>query len=201
MKWVTVLMDSLLKIPVDKIGFDFDGVIADTGENFIRLACEEHGFCSFSLEQITSFEVEGSLDMPSPVIRKIFNDILEDSLATGLKPLSGVSEVFTEMTAVSTVHVITARPLLEPMADWFKAHFPSRVNSRLNLVATGSPESKAGFIHELGLEYFVDDRAETCEQLAGENIIPLVFEQPWNRNQHEQRSVSDWQQLREMLAL
>lgn len=190
-----------LQIPVEKIGFDFDGVIADTGENFVRLVCEEYGFCSFTLEQITSFEVEDSLEIPPPVIHKIFNDIMEDSLATGLQPMPGASQVLTEMAAVSTVNVITARSLLTPMKEWFNEHFPQAVVDKLNLIATGSPETKSRFIHQLELGYFVDDRAETCEQLVLDNIIPLVFDQPWNRDQHKLHTVADWVQLREMLVL
>ena len=194
-------MDRKVKIPVDKIGFDFDGVIADTGENFIRLACEEYDYCSFRLEDITSFEVEGCIRMPSEIIRKIFNDILVDSLATGLQPVPGAEEALIAMTKVSRVNVITARPLLEPMEAWFHAHFDDDVTSKLNLVATGSPETKGQYIHELGLSYFVDDRAETCEQLLGEDITPFVFEQPWNRNQSHLQSVRDWQHLRQLIEV
>ena len=41
-------------IPINEIGFDFDGVIADTAEAFIRLACSEYGYCGFSRDQIMS---------------------------------------------------------------------------------------------------------------------------------------------------
>lgn len=190
-----------MRIPVEKIGFDFDGVIADTGENFIRMACEEYDFCSFKLEDITSFDVEGSIEMPVTIIHKIFNDILNDSLATGLKPLPGAKQTIEEMAAVGMVNVITARPLLEPMQAWFEKYFPPDVNDQLNLIAAGHPDEKSRYIHDLGLEYFVDDRAETCHQLAGENITPFVFEQPWNRARHNFASVRDWAHIRELLLL
>jgi hypothetical protein len=41
-----------MKIQSREIGFDLDGVIADTAEAFIRLACEEHAFCSFTLKAL-----------------------------------------------------------------------------------------------------------------------------------------------------
>lgn len=190
-----------MRIPVDKIGFDFDGVIADTGENFIRMACEEYEYCSFQLEDITSFDVEGSIEMPLSIIQKIFNDILHDSLATGLMPLPGAKATIEEMASAGKVNVITARPLLGPMQAWFEEFFTTDVNSRLNLIAAGHPDEKSRYIHDLGLQYFVDDRAETCHQLAKENIIPFVFEQPWNRAQHNFTSVRDWDHLREMLLI
>ena len=56
------------KIHPSKLGFDFDGVVADTAEAFIRLSCEEYGHCSFSLEDITDFQVECCLDMAPDIV-------------------------------------------------------------------------------------------------------------------------------------
>ncbi len=75
-----------MNINSNEIGFDLDGVIADTGEAFIRLACEEFNYCSFRLEDITSFQVEECLSIPTDTAEQIFYAILKDSLGTGLKP-------------------------------------------------------------------------------------------------------------------
>ena len=190
-----------MNIPADKIGFDFDGVIADTGETFVRIACEQYDYCSFTLEDITTFEVEGCIDMPSHLMQKIFQDILEDSLATGLKPLPGAKEVLSELATVSQVNIVTARSLSQPVKDWFGEFFDDDVNEKINIVVTGDHDDKERYIRELGLKYFVDDRASTCEQLASGDIIPLVFEQPWNSNQHQLQSVSGWYELRQLLDI
>ena len=50
-----------MKIKSHEIGFDLDGVIAETGETFLRLACEEFGHCSFSLEDIKDWRTRGRL--------------------------------------------------------------------------------------------------------------------------------------------
>ncbi len=34
-------------IQIEQLGFDFDGVIADTAEAFIRLICTDYNYCSF----------------------------------------------------------------------------------------------------------------------------------------------------------
>lgn len=190
-----------MKIPVDKIGFDFDGVIGDSGESFVRIACEEHGYCSFTLDDITSFDVEKAIDMPLSLVKEIFNHLLVDPLSCGLKPILGAEEVIAEMAAIAPVNVITARSSLEPLSDWFDNYFSGEARKNITLVATGDPDEKTKHIHRLGLEYFVDDRAETCNKLVHENITPLVFNQPWNANQHELLTVSNWQQIREMVIL
>ena len=190
-----------MRILPHEIGFDLDGVIADTATTFIRLACEEHNFCSFSLADITSFHVEDCLDIPMPLVDRIFTDILEDSLATGLKPMPGAVEVITELAAVTSVTVITARPLLQPARDWFNKFFPDNPGKAINLIAMGDHNDKARYIHEHGLKYFVDDRAETCRQLAADNITPLVFSQPWNRDRDGLQTVETWQDIRALIAL
>lgn len=190
-----------MKIPSGEIGFDLDGVIADTAEAFIRLACEEHAFCSFTLKDITTFQVEECLDIPLPVVDRIFGDILIDSLATGLQPMPGAVEVISEMTEAAPVTIITARSLQQPVQDWLEHFFPSTACANIHLVAMGRHDDKARYIHEHGLRYFVDDRAETCLQLAATSITPFVFSQPWNQGKHELRSVANWNEIHALLTL
>ena len=59
-----------------EIGFDFDGVIADTVEAFLRLACEQYGRCDLRPEHITHFLVEECLTMEAEVVESIFLAIL-----------------------------------------------------------------------------------------------------------------------------
>jgi 5'(3')-deoxyribonucleotidase len=190
-----------MKIKSSEIGFDLDGVIADTAEAFIRLACEEHAFCSFTMEDITSFQVEDCLNIPVVVVETIFDAILRDSLTTGLQPMPGAVEVITAMTQSAPVTIITARPLHQPVEDWLTHFFPTPVCANLRLVAMGSHDDKARYIHEHQLHYFIDDRAETCRQLADMAITPLVFSQPWNRGRHDLQSVESWLEIHALLDL
>ncbi|MEK6201911.1 MAG: hypothetical protein N2A40_05770 [Desulfobulbaceae bacterium] len=189
-----------MKIQSKEIGFDLDGVIADTAEAFIRLACEEHAFCSFTLDDITTFQVEECLDIPVPVVERIFEAILRDSLASGLQPMEGAVEVITEMTASAPVTIITARSLQRPVEEWLEHFFPARACAHIRLVAMGSHDDKARYIHEHKLRYFVDDRAETCLHLADAAITPFVFSQPWNQGKHGLQSVGSWQEIHALLA-
>jgi hypothetical protein len=139
--------------------------------------------------------------MPMPLVTRIFTDILENSLGAGLTPMPGAIEVLSELAAAAPVTVITARPLMQPARDWIDALFHPQVSRAINLIAMGDHDDKARYIHGHGLSYFVDDRAETCRQLAADNITPLVFSQPWNRHRHELRTVSDWQEIRRLIAI
>jgi uncharacterized protein len=188
-----------VNIPVEEIGFDFDGVIADTAEAFIRLACTEYGYCSFTLEDITNFELQNCLPIPHSLVEKIFTDILKDSLAARLQPMTGAVECLEQFTRTSMVTIITARPLYTPVLDWLDCFFTKNAKENIRVIATGDHNDKVRHIHQHSLKYFVDDRAETCKQLAIEDITPYVFTQPWNRNRHNLQMVASWEEIRALV--
>lgn len=187
-------------IPLTEVGFDFDGVIADTAETFIRLACTEYGYCSFTAEDITNFNLESCLDIPLPLVEKIFTDILTDSIATRLQPMPGAVDCLERFAGKAAVTIITARPLKNPVFDWLDQFFTQEAREKIRVVATGDHDDKVRYIHQHGLRYFIDDRVETCRQLAQENITPYVFTQPWNRHRHQLQMVTDWQEISSLIA-
>lgn len=190
-----------LQITPGEIGFDLDGVIADTGAAFVQIACEEYGYCSFTLDDITDFDVEGCVDMPFELVDRIFNDILLDSLGTGLMPMEGAVDVLSELASCSPITVITARSKKQPVIDWLDEYFPSSTVNTIKLIAMGDHDDKLRYIQEHKLKYFIDDRAETCNMLAAAKINPLVYTHPWNRDRHNLPTVQNWMEIRNILDL
>lgn len=178
------------------LGFDFDGVVADTAEAFIRLACEEYGYCGFTLEDITNFQVEECLDMPQERVEAIFTRILKDSIGIDLRPMPGVVEVLGQLCEKAPVTVITARPEKLPVTEWLNKVFPASTAECIHVVAMGNHDQKFDHINRLGLRYFIDDRAETCLRLHEQGIQPFVFHQPWNKGRHHLPQVRNWQDVR-----
>lgn len=187
------------KIDPALLGFDFDGVIADIAEAFLRLAREDYGLCNLCLEDIINFEVDQCLGLEKAQSDAIFSKILFDSVGTGLQPMEGAVEVLEELAEFSTVSVITARSLAAPVHDWFAAFFPASTCKAIKVIAMGDHDDKAQHIHEQGLQFFIDDRAETCVQLSQAGIQPFVFDQPWNRHRHQLPTVSSWRDIRDLL--
>lgn len=187
-------------IPIQETGFDFDGVIADTAEAFIRLACSDYGYCNFGVEDITRFEVENCLPIPTDIVLRIFTDILNDSIATDLRPMPGAVEGITKLASATTFTIITARLLARPVYDWLDRFFPATVVTNIRVIATGDHGDKFRHIDAEGLRYFIDDRAETCKELMEKNISSYVYSQPWNINRHNLPTVADWSDIMNLLC-
>ncbi|MFZ5798425.1 MAG: 5' nucleotidase, NT5C type [Desulfobulbaceae bacterium] len=186
----------LVKVHPARLGFDFDGVVADTAEAFIRLCCEDYGHCSIRLEDITEFEVERCLDLAPGIVEAVFTRILVNSIEAGLQPMTGAIEVLGELSELAQVTVITARPYPQPVRDWLDMNMPSGVSRRITVVAMGMHDDKPRHIRRHGLDAFIDDRAETCFQLEAAGITPILFSQPWNRGRHGFATVRTWQEIR-----
>ncbi len=183
-----------LDISPEQIGFDFDGVIADIGEAFLRLASDDHKY-TIDLNEITSFRVETCTNIPEEIVHRIFMDILEDSLATGLKPIPGALEVIDELTKQSRVRIITARTWDQPVIDWMDNHLSTEACRNIDIIAMHDHDQKVRYIKEHNLQFFVDDRAETCAQVAKANLHPLLYRQPWNSTWSDFTTVDNWQQI------
>jgi beta-phosphoglucomutase-like phosphatase (HAD superfamily) len=186
------------KIHPAEIGFDFDGVIADTVEAFIRIACEQFDHCGIRPADITDFLVERCLDMDAGLAEAIFLQILNDSVGTGLLPMPGAVEVLEELSSQAQVTIVTARPLAEPVHHWLQTVFDPSVYRQMQVVAMGDHDDKVRHIRQLGLTAFIDDRAETCQQMHQAGIQAIVFAQPWNQHCHSLPSVQTWQEIRNL---
>ena len=183
------------KINPALIGFDIDGVVADTGGAFIRIANEEYGINSISLDDITSFEVIDCLDVDQGIIEEIFIRLLDDPLTAGLQPMEDAIPVLHRFADEAPLTFITARPHEKPIARWLKHYLQPATFEKIRLVAMGVHDNKTAYIKDLGLKYFVDDRLQTCKMQANEGITPLVYNQPWNKNGHDLPTVNDWQAI------
>ena len=188
-------------IPIDEIGFDFDGVIADTATTFLEIASKKYGYNSFTKEDITNFELEDCINVPRAIVEKIFTEILLDSLGTGLQPMQGAIETLSLFAGRSSVTIITARPVEQPVHDWLETYFTRPLRDNIQVVATGDHDDKIRHIHARKIKYFVDDRVATCQSLLEENIHPIVYNQPWNKGRHNLTMVSDWDDISNMVNM
>jgi len=178
-----------------EIGFDIDGVVADTMKAFIRIAQEEFGINYISKEQITSYWIEECLPIPLDIIKTIINRLLADPFGIELEPLPGAREVLVRLVAQGRLTFVTARPVKEPIEAWLVSLLSEVPHEDIRVIATGHHSAKAEVLEELKLKYFVDDHLETCQDLHKRGIRTIVFDQPWNRGHTPFLRIRTWKDL------
>ena len=96
--------------------------------------------------------------------------------------------------------LVTALPIGEPIERWFELNAPVIDPERLRVVATGENTAKLEVLKEEGIRYFIEDRVDTCRLLAPEGITPIVYEQPWNREDHPFLKVRNWDEISTLIS-
>jgi len=181
------------------VAFDIDGVVADTMTLFLDIAHQEFNLDSIQYSDITSYDLEQCLDIDPEVIDAIVLRILDGNYSAPLNPIAGASEVLAKVERhCEPVIFITARPYLGPIRNWISQALRLDPAS-FEVIATGAHEAKAGILQERKISYFVEDRLETCFVLQNAGVQPVLFRQPWNREQHPFVEVGSWDELQALI--
>jgi uncharacterized protein len=181
-----------------KIGFDIDGVVANTMQLFLDILLDDYGINHITLDDITRYELQACLDVDPNIITAINQSINEGSYAGRLEPMEGATRVIKRLSAYGPIRLVTARPYPGPMVPWVEEVFLAG-GSQVQITATGGFDNKADVLKAENIDYFVEDRLETCFLLQNYDITPILFVQPWNRKPHPFREVADWGQLEELI--
>lgn len=177
------------------IGFDIDGVVADTMAAFLRIAREEYGHGHLEKERITSYWLEECLDIPPETVGAIIQRILDDPFGVGLEPINGARDVLLRFAAKGPLTFVTARPSGESIEEWLRDLLPEVPQEDLRVIATGRHAAKKDVLRELGIDAFVEDNLETCEDLHAAGMLAAVFDQPWNRARTPWIRVGSWEEI------
>ncbi len=187
------------KIPHPKLAFDIDGVIADSFRAFVDVARNAHG-SSVRYEDITEYDFSKFVeDLDEQASNRIVNQIIDDPLGMGIQPIEGSVPVIEKLMTLGPLLLVTARPRKEGIVKWMHAHFPLNGSEGVDIVATGTHRQKIPILLDREVEYFVEDRLDTCYLLEEASIIPIVFDQPWNRKPHPFQKVKNWDEISVMI--
>jgi uncharacterized protein len=193
------LMDEL--IAPEHLGFDIDGVVADTMAVFVRLAQERYGLLDLTKDHLNQYDLFRCLSLDRSIIEDLICLTLDDEHTLQIPACPGAPEVLTELSRHAPLRFVTARIWPESITEWLYQQLPGVPRERIQVIATGAPEAKLKILQDLGVRYFVEDRLETCHFLAQDGIYPVVFDQPWNRMVTPFPRIHSWGQLRECLEV
>jgi hypothetical protein len=181
------------------VAFDIDGVVADTMNLFIHIAREDYQI-EVRYQDMTRYMLEECLSLEGEIVGEIIGKLLDGSYDDHLNPLPGARDVLARLDkSYGPLCFVTARPNKGTIRDWMNKALPVDP-SRIDIVATGSFEAKKDVLVEKGISYFVEDRLETCFQLKEAGITPVLFKQPWNREEHPFIEVGSWHELESLIA-
>jgi len=186
-------------IPRDRLGFDIDGVVADIMTTFLDLARERHGRDHLRYEQITTFYLEECLDLEPWIIQSLIRELIDRPQELTVSPFPWAVPVLARLAEDHPLIFVTARDRADPIQRWLNTTLAPVPPKAIWVLATGDPDLKIDYLKALAIDYFVEDRLETCFDLAARGITPIVFAQPWNRRSHPFPEVADWQELDRLL--
>jgi uncharacterized protein len=188
-----------MKITPGAVAFDIDGVVANTMRLFIEIARDKYQIDGLRYSDITDYDLTACLDLEESEVYGIAQHIFDGSYDTPLLPIDGAPDVLKRLSRFDApVLFITARPYPGPMAKWIKTAVGLET-ADCEIIATGSFEKKAEILLDRSIEWFVEDRLETCFLLDQAGIKPIVFRQPWNRKPHSFVEVESWAGLADLI--
>lgn len=188
-----------MRIDPKSVAFDVDGVVADTMTLFLDIARIEYNITGPRYEDISCYALNECLDIDTQVIDAIITQLLDGNHRPTLSPIPGAAETLARLAGKHRpILFVTARPYVGPIAEWM-AEALSLNSDSAELIASGSSEAKPDILLSRGISCFVEDRLDTCFRLSDVGITPILFRQPWNREDHPFTEVGNWAELASLM--
>ncbi len=191
---------TLTSLPLDRLAFDIDGVVADIMTTFLDLARERFDVGHhLRYEDITTFKLEECLDLEPRIIQILIRELIDRPHELTVEPFPQAVPVLQRLAREAPLIFVTARDQAEPIEAWLHRALAPVPPGAIKVLATGDPDTKIHYLKDHAIEFFVEDRLETCFHLKGHGITPILFAQPWNRQPHPFIEVADWPELASLL--
>lgn len=153
---------------------DADGVFVDFTKGFLQKIYEVTGK-RFAAEQITGFRICQALGLTDAEEKAVWESI-KPGFCTDLEPIPGAIEAIQRLMLIADIYVVTSPVNRVPTwtherEKWIRKHLGIHHSQVLH----GSAK------HLVRGDFFVDDRADTCEQWDLHNAgTAIMWESPWN---------------------
>jgi len=162
-----------------KLGFDFDGVICDISEYLIKKVSEKLQR-DITKDDFKKYHLNKSF--PDELSKTDVTEIIKEVIEYDKHPLIDGARYFFDnfynKEFGKQINIITGRPSWSTSISKFMFnHFPDFKISiiHVNNMEKGLPAKKIGITH------FVEDNLYASIDLANHGIVPIIFNQPWNK--------------------
>jgi hypothetical protein len=192
----------MVELPLHPVSFDVDGVVGDIFGHFAAVAAAEFGITGLDFDSVKNYtELDKELGLSRETIFKIVQTMLFGPWAMRLEPYPGAAELLSRWGQTHRLLFVTARPDGSPVEAWIRNLLAGLPPERIEVLLVDDPDHKANLLVEHGIAAFVEDRLDTCCQLAAKtNVRPIIFDQPWNRHWHPFEVVKSWAEIETLVA-
>ncbi|MCE5336931.1 MAG: hypothetical protein LLG06_20320, partial [Desulfobacteraceae bacterium] len=157
------------------------------------------GLLNLTKADMSCYNLYDCLGLRKEIIDDLICLTLDDENTLSIPPVPGAPAILTELARKAPLRFVTARIWPESITRWIHRTLPEVAPERIQVIASGAPESKLEILNGLGIRFFVEDRIETCRHLKMAGIQPFLFVQPWNRDEPSDGfiRIENWTELRE----
>ncbi len=181
-----------------RLAFDIDGVVANTMQLFLDILKDVYGVNHITYGDINRYDLKSCLDLDPETISGATGRIIDGNYPCRLWPNAGAIRVLKRLHDYGPLRLVTARPYPGPIREWIDSLLPPG-RFQVDITSTGSFDVKHEVLKANQVQWFVEDRLETCFLLQQHEIEPVVFVQPWNREPHPFAEVESWEQLEALI--
>ena len=164
-----------------KFAFDFDGVIANTNWAITAVAGQYLGL-DLDPEDTEFYNIRdcfGGLSLEAE--REILDLVLTEEWMRKTPEIPGALEGLLKWSQYTEepITLITSRTGYHFVhaLDWLEERRPEGL-----VIRAHSQKVKGPLCRELGITHFMDDSIFYLVEIANHGVVPIVFDQPYNRN-------------------
>ncbi len=184
------------------IGFDLDDVLLDFCDALLKHLNKKYNK-DVKREEINSYFVEDFFDIPRSEGRALFDNFFFHNDHLQAVPVSGAQDVVERLSKDNDLHIITAKPeiLKDITHEWLATHYLERFSSihfANFFTDTHKKRKKSEICLENNIQIFIDDSYETAVDVSSVGIPVLLFDTPWNQNDHLPKGVKriySWEEI------
>jgi uncharacterized HAD superfamily protein len=187
-----------------KVGFDFDGVIANTGQTVAKVLTNRFGTW-IREEDLFLHDFRFQFDLSKEEVKDLVDEIVSYKRTMYTFPAEGCEKVLYKLhiKTEEKITIVTARTDLDVVRQWLNYYLDESIFE----VFTKNHGEKGSLLKELNVGLFVEDHLMNAIEIANNGIIPVIFLRSWNKYCFTPRSminkighvVSSWNELEKIL--
>ncbi len=173
---------------MNNIGIDLDDVLANFNNGWLSYYNNKYQ-TNYKFSQINNYDLEKVFKTKKDVMIRRIKNFYRTKIFEELKPINGTKSVINKINKISTISVITSRPLWleEKTKNWLNKHFGKKFDNIILSNQFGNKSmknliTKAQICKDQNINIMIEDAPTYSISIAKTGTKVLLFDRPWNRD-------------------